>query len=157
MTKGSDPVDNSRDQTSRDATPTITEPVSDLQLQLLIRLLGEDLRSWLPITLNVPGGVVHGDLIAHEAWKTDWAESLRTMKSVSADLLAKFPEAVDQAVEDLRGEEAAHLLPRWIHLRNAVLTTGSAGTAVELPVWRGRLADVAGWSLGRPAPGVVQK
>ena len=107
-------------------------------------------RSWLPITLNVPGGVVHGDLIAGEAWKADWAQSVRQVESVSSGLLSRFPETVDQAVDELIGRPGAHHLPRWIHLRNVTLTTGGGGAAVELPVWRGRLADVAGWALGRP-------
>lgn len=142
--------DSAEQTTAQDAAPTLTEPVPDIQLQMLIRLLEEDQRSSLPITLNVPGGVVHGDLIAGEAWKADWAQSMRQVESVSSGLLARFPETVDQAVDELTGRPGTHHLPRWIHLRNVTLTTGGVGAAVELPVWRGRLADVAGWALGRP-------
>ncbi|WP_328581020.1 hypothetical protein [Streptomyces sp. NBC_00370] len=145
-------MNGSTEQPSQDSTPTITEPVSDLQLQLLIRLLGEDPRSWLPITLNVPGGVVYGDLITREAWKADWAQSLRRVRSVGSDLLARFPETVDQAVDELRGDDGSQHLPRWIHLRNVTVTTGGVSPDVEVPVWRGRLSDVAGWALGRPEP-----
>ncbi|MFJ4923854.1 hypothetical protein [Streptomyces sp. NPDC088725] len=143
-------MNDSTERNGQDVAPTVTEPVPDLQLQMLIRLLDKDPRSSLPITLNVPGGVVYGDLIAHEAWKADWATSLRRVETLSAGLLAGFPETVDQAVGELRGEDTGHHLPRWIHLRKATLTTGGVGPAVELPVWRGRLSDVAGWALGRP-------
>ncbi|MFI5756705.1 hypothetical protein [Streptomyces sp. NPDC051569] len=134
-------------------TPSTTEPVLDLQLQMLIRLLEEDPGSSLPITLNVPGGVVYGDLITREEWKADWAASLHQVRSVGADLLARLPETVDETVGELLGEEGQRHLPRWIHLRKATLPAGGVTSGVELPVWRGRLADVAGWALGRPSDG----
>lgn len=143
-------MNDSAAHAAQDSTPTTTQPVPDVQLQMLIRLLEEDPRSSLPITLNVPGGVVYGDLIAHDAWKADWEQSLRGMETLSSGLLSRFPETVDQAVDEMTGEAGAHHLPRWIHLRNATVTTGGINGAIELPVWRGRLADVAGWALGRP-------
>ncbi|RDG38442.1 hypothetical protein [Streptomyces corynorhini] len=130
--------------------PALTEPVPDLQLQMLIRLLGEDPGAGLPVTLNVPGGLVHGDLITRDAWKADWAEALHRVRADGTELLARFPEAVDEAVDEVRGEDGSHLLPRWIHLRKVTLTAAGRPDGIELPVWRGRLADVAGWALGRP-------
>ncbi|MER7697296.1 hypothetical protein [Streptomyces sp. NPDC096095] len=129
----------------------ITEPLPDLQLQLLIQLLDEDPRSSLPLTLTHPGGLLHGDLIGHEQWKAEWARSLRQVEGEGANLLAGFPETVDQGVRELRaGEDAeAGRLPRWIHLRDVTLAAGSLNP-VSLPLWRGRLSDVSGWALGRP-------
>ncbi|MFI7291076.1 hypothetical protein ACIBRY_31175 [Streptomyces anulatus] len=128
----------------------ITEPLPDLQLQLLIQLLDEDPRSSLPLTLTHPGGLLHGDVIGHEQWKAEWARSLRQVEGEGADLLAEFPETVDQGVRELRAsEDQAGRLPRWIHLRDVTLVVG-AMSPVSLPLWRGRLADVSGWALGRP-------
>ncbi|MFE2296116.1 hypothetical protein [Streptomyces sp. NPDC059452] len=131
----------------------ITEPLPDLQLQLLIQLLDEDPRSSLPLTLTHPGGLLHGDVIGHEQWKAEWARSLRQVEGEGANLLAEFPETVDQGVRELHGQEqdaeAAARLPRWIHLRD-VTFLGGAMSAVSLPLWRGRLSDVSGWALGRP-------
>ncbi|GGY77473.1 hypothetical protein OH797_22330 [Streptomyces anulatus] len=129
----------------------ITEPLPDLQLQLLIQLLDEDPRSSLPLTLTHPGGVLHGDVIGHEQWKAEWARSLRQVEGEGANLLAEFPETVDQGVRELRAGEDAETarLPRWIHLRDVTLVVG-AMNPVSLPLWRGRLADVSGWALGRP-------
>ncbi|WP_433573334.1 hypothetical protein [Streptomyces sp. CA-251247] len=138
------------DPTQRERTSVITEPVPDLQLQLLIRLLGQDPRMSLPITLNVPGAVIHGDLIAHEAWKADWAQSLRHMEGPGAQLLASFPESVDQALDEMAGDDGHQGLPQWIHLRDTTCFTGTPHP-VTAALWRGRLADVAGWSLGKPA------
>ncbi|MFJ8249970.1 MULTISPECIES: hypothetical protein [unclassified Streptomyces] len=129
----------------------ITEPLPDLQLQLLIQLLDEDPRSSLPLTLTHPGGVLHGDVIGYEQWKAEWARSLRQVEGEGANLLAEFPETVDQGVRELRADEDAETarLPRWIHLRDVTLVVG-AMSPVSLPLWRGRLSDVSGWALGRP-------
>ncbi|WP_069742079.1 hypothetical protein [Streptomyces sp. EN23] len=138
---------------SAPSAAVITEPLPDLQLQLLIQLLDEDPRSSLPLTLTHPGGILHGDVIGHEQWKAEWARSLRQVEGEGADLLAEFPETVDQGVRELRAEEedgaGAARLPRWIHLRDVTLVTGSR-TPVSLTLWRGRLSDVSGWALGRP-------
>ncbi|MFF1546063.1 hypothetical protein [Streptomyces sp. NPDC058291] len=132
------------------AAPVVTEPTPDVQLQMLVRLIGQDPEAALPITLVVGGGFLHGDLISHEAWTTEWARSLRSFDGPGAQLLKRFPEQVDQAVADKQGRPGPQRLPQWIHLRDA---TGAAGTGrpVVMPLWRGRLADVAGWSLGKPA------
>ncbi|MEV3932653.1 hypothetical protein [Streptomyces sp. NPDC049944] len=136
-------------ETRPEATAVVTEPVPDLQLQLLIQLLDRELRSSLPITLALAGGVLHGDVIGHEAWKADWARSLRQVEGEGANLIAEFPETVDQGIRELGADENATGLPRWIHLRDATLVFGGTGS-LRLPLWRGRLADVSGWALGRP-------
>lgn len=131
------------------AAPVVTEPVPDVQLQMLVRLIGQDAQAALPITLVVGGCFLHGDLVSHESWRADWARSLRGVDGPGAQLLERFPEQVDEAVADKQGNGVAQRLPQWIHLRDA---TGAAasGRPVVMPLWRGRLADVSGWSLGRP-------
>lgn len=136
-------------ETRPETTAVVTEPVPDLQLQLLIQLLDREMRSGLPITLTLAGGVLHGDVIGHEAWKADWARSLRQVEGEGANLIAEFPETVDQGIRELSTGEGTTQLPRWIHLRDATLVLGGAGS-LRLPLWRGRLADVTGWALGRP-------
>ncbi|TXS37332.1 hypothetical protein [Streptomyces sp. OR43] len=132
-----------------DSTPVVVEPVPDLQLQLLIQLLDREMRSGLPLTLTLPAGVLHGDVIGHEAWKAEWARSLRQVEGEGANLIAEFPETVDQGINELRSDEDVRQLPRWIHLRDATLVLGGSAP-IGLPLWRGRLADVSGWALGRP-------
>ncbi|MEU9893863.1 hypothetical protein ACIBCS_20745 [Streptomyces phaeochromogenes] len=132
------------------SAPVVTEPVPDVQLQMLVRLIGLDTEVALPITLVVGGGFLHGDLISHEAWAAGWASTLRGVDGPGARLLERFPEQVDQAVVDKQGNQGPQRLPRWIHLRDATGVTGTNGT-VAMPLWRGRLADVSGWSLGKPA------
>ncbi|MFC4611289.1 hypothetical protein ACFO9E_26350 [Streptomyces maoxianensis] len=135
-------------QAPASGTVVSVEPLLDIQLQLLIRLLEAEPQSSLPITLHVPGGLVHGDLITQQAWKADWAQSVRRLGGKGAQLLAEFPETVDQSLDEVIGEQAPEHLPRWIHLRDATLA-GAEGP-FTVPAWRGRLADVSGWSLTRP-------
>ncbi|MEU5637507.1 hypothetical protein [Streptomyces rishiriensis] len=132
------------------AAPVVTEPTPDVQLQMLVRLIGQDPDAALPITLTVGGGHLSGDLISHEAWTAEWARSLRSFDGPGAQLLKHFPEEVDQAVADRQGRPGPQRLPQWIHLRDATVAAGT-GRPVVMPLWRGRLADVAGWSLGKPA------
>jgi hypothetical protein len=129
--------------------PAPTEPVLDIHLRMLVQLLGDELRATLPLTLNVPGGLLHGELISHEAWKAAWAGDLRKFSGDGARMMAVFPETVDQGVDEARGDAQPEGLPRWIHLRDAALLTGSSNS-IALPLWRARLADVSGWALGRP-------
>ena len=138
-----------QDPLHQPSAPVVTEPVPDVQLQMLVRLIGQDAGAALPITLVLGGGFLYGDLISHEAWRADWARSLRGIDGPGAQLLERFPAQVDQAVVDKQGQGVPERLPQWIHLRDA---TGVAATGggVSMPLWRGRLADVSGWSLGRP-------
>ncbi|MET9800854.1 hypothetical protein [Streptomyces sp. NPDC006368] len=134
-------------RSQRAVGPAVTEPVADVQLQILCRLLAQSPRSSLPITLHLPSGIIYGDLITHEAWKAEWSQSLRHIEGHGAQLLATLPETVDQTMDELSGD-GSHL-PRWIHLREATSITGPK--LVSASLWRGRLADVSGWSLGKPA------
>lgn len=131
------------------SAPIVTEPVPDLQLQLLVRLLSQDAEAALPITLTVGGAFLHGDLISHEAWTTGWANSLHGVDGPGAKLLERFPEQVDEVVEEKQGRSAPQRLPQWIHLRDAIGVAAGGGSVV-MPLWRGRLTDVSGWSLGKP-------
>jgi hypothetical protein len=141
-------VSEAEGQIRQSADPVVTEPVPDLQLQMLVRLVEQEPEARLPVTLIIAGGLLSGDLIAHEAWKSDWARSLRDADGPGAKLLERFPEQVDQVVAEKQGH-IAQRLPQWIHLSDAVTVTG-AGKQVLMPLWRGRLTDVSGWSLGKP-------
>ncbi|MFD0427912.1 hypothetical protein ACFQ60_05945 [Streptomyces zhihengii] len=69
-----------------------------------------------------------------------------------------YPRLIDEVVEGRRDEREADPLPRWVHLRNATFLTGATAQTMHYELWRGRLADVVGWSLsillnGPSAPG----
>ncbi|MFS8197950.1 hypothetical protein ACLVWQ_04605 [Streptomyces sp. CWNU-52B] len=149
-------MSDEQDPLRESAAPIVTEPVPDLQLQMLVRLVGQDPHAALPVTFVIGGGLLYGDLISHKAWTTDWARSLRGVDGAGAQLLERFPEQVDEVVSDKQGRQAPQRLPQWIHLRDATSVVGP-GDPVVMPLWRGRLTDVSGWSLGKPdsSPGIT--
>ncbi|MFF2518270.1 hypothetical protein [Streptomyces sp. NPDC058086] len=116
---------------------------------MLIRLVGQDPRAALPITLIVGGSFLHGDLISHERWRDDWARGLRGIDGPGANFLERFAEQVDETVADKQGHLVSQRLPQWVHMRDATGLAGIGGPVV-MPLWRGRLTDVSDWSLGRP-------
>jgi hypothetical protein len=135
--------------------PQIVEPVLDLQLRLLIRVVEQSEDNRVPITLNVAGAVVHGYLASAAAWRTRWVECVGAMAGPGKENLSFFPHQVLEVVDEVEsGQERVERLPRWLHLLDVRMVTGSVNTLVDLPLWRGRLADVAGWSLGVPEAGL---
>lgn len=131
-------------------------PVRDLYLHMLIKLLEKDEtnRSDIPVTLTTNGTVVYGKLIAMEAWKQLWPESLRDAQGTGADVVRDFLETIDTAFKMLREEEGLPEpeddgLRNFVHLKDAVvLAPGTDG--LRTPLWRGRLDSITGWSLGTP-------
>ncbi|MFF4848428.1 hypothetical protein [Streptomyces sp. NPDC001194] len=133
--------------------PAVTEPVLDIYLSLLMEQIAADDRNHVPVTLTMSSGVVYGELISHGAWKAEWARALQGGRGNGVDLMVDFPESVDGARAALvaSGElEDVHHLPRWVHLREVTIA-GVGHGPISMPFWRGRLGDVAGWSVGRPA------
>ena len=134
--------------------PHIVEPLLDLQLQMLIRVMVEESDdNRIPITLNVPGALVYGYLVSSSAWRTRWVETVGAMRGKGKEHLSFFPDQIFNAIDTVlaeNGEEDTDHMPRWVHLVDVRMVTGAMNTIADLPLWRGRLADVAGWSIGLP-------
>lgn len=116
------------------------------------------------VVLTLAGLVVSGTLIgarAHAAQVADLVQGEDPDETFRGALAGRFR----QRAEDLRdwgagrklgaldpeGPEGEDLEPMpsvaYVHLRDVTVLPGSGG-ATHLDLWRGRLADVAGWSLG---------
>lgn len=55
----------------------VTEPIHDLYLQMLIKLLEHnDPGASMSITLSTNSGVIYGQLVTQETWKGLWTEFL---------------------------------------------------------------------------------
>lgn len=137
--------------------PVTTEPIQDLYLQMLIRLLETDETngSSASITLVTNGGVVYGHLVTRGAWKALWAEQMQSASGTNVDAYRTFPDDIDSVIDSIRdeaGQEGAvgNGMRRFVHLRAATLIAPD-GTRINLPTWRGRLDSVAGWALGIPS------
>lgn len=132
----------------------IVEPVFDLQLQMLIHVLVEQSdENRIPVTLNIPGTIIYGHMVSGSAWRTRWVERVGAMGGDGKDHLSFFPSQLRSALDEVvpeSGTDADKPMPRFIHLLDATMVTGAMNTTVEVPLWRGRLADVSGWSIGVP-------
>ncbi|MGQ2910794.1 hypothetical protein [Aeromicrobium sp.] len=154
--------------TEENETPTVErdEPDSDSdnlsfarpdsELEVLVRLSNK-LGLGMSITLTTPGGIVAGELCSYKEFWNGTAERFENMSSDNegADEVAK---ALAQAYRDRAtdfdsesdeddDEEQPEWPPRYIHLRNTRIHDGHQYLTGAL--WRGRLAQVAGWSFGR--------
>jgi len=129
-------------------------PVDDVYLDALLEFLdGAETRgSSLTVTLLVGGTLVCGDLIGHDQWQDELQALLRGAGG-NGELLGKLFKRVDE-----QGGPRPEGVPlNFVHLRNVLIITNYRGTlqgpepqGIEHPVWRGRLSEVQGWTLGRP-------
>lgn len=128
---------------------------SDVYLDVLLDFLNQEKAkgSSLTVTLLMGGALVCGDLIAHAQWQ-DELQAVLEGAGGDAPLLGRLMKSVEEAAEVLPEELSAH----FVHLKNVLIITNYRGTlsgdvpqGIEHPVWRGRLSEVQGWTLGRPA------
>lgn len=108
------------------------------------------------VTLMTSGGVISGTLMAHSQF---WDETADTIEKFAPDGEAEAPAAARHALAsgyrkiatearaELETED--HWPPRYVHLQNATFHDGAR--YVTVPIWRGRLATVVGWSFGATA------
>lgn len=132
---------------------TVTQPVHDLYLRMLIKMLEKDdtNESHIPITLATNSGVIYGSVISRNAWKSLWVEEMKTATGVGVDLVRDFPNLIDSAIDEAFKEEGierpADDGPRFIHLKQATMLAPGVNR-IGVPLWRGRLESVVGWNVG---------
>lgn len=130
----------------------IPDPVRDVYLMSIVEMLDSDEsnRSALSVTLQVGGVMVAGELIGHGRWRNELKAWLATIGG-DADAISRLVGVVEEELAAQGPFRASHL-----HLRDAKFITnytssmqGIAPFGPERPLWRTRIADVQGWSLGR--------
>lgn len=130
----------------------IPEPVRDVYLMAILAMLDEDKsnRAALSVTLQVAGALVTGELIGHSRWRNELKAWLATIGGDS-DVISDLVSIVEEELAEQGQTHATHL-----HLRDAKFITNYAGSmqgiapqGPERPLWRSRIAEVQGWSLGR--------
>ncbi|MFF1261737.1 MULTISPECIES: hypothetical protein [unclassified Streptomyces] len=122
----------------------IVEPVHDYYLHVLLRMLEADGDNSISMAFNVNGGLVYGQMISRDSWEKRWIEEVGAASTFAGQVLKE--------VSRLRGESEdgdKKSLPRFVHLKDAVFVSGS--TRQSLGLWRGPLAQIAGWSNTTPA------
>ena len=99
----------------------------------------------LGITLTVPGGVVTGLLIGVNRYWREYEAAGTSAGDEMSSMLREFFTLPDKGGAE---EEAPGHVWRHIHLREARYVTGALESPENGMLWRGRLAQVSGWSIG---------
>jgi hypothetical protein len=129
---------------------------ADIYLYLLMEILDSDEtnQSAVSVTLMVGGGVVCGELVSHARWRGEMEEMLQGVGGPGPELVSKMLQTVGREAGPRKDDQ----LLSYVHLRKAKIITNYRATlesdeqmGPEFPLWRTRLADVQGWTLGRPA------
>lgn len=149
--------DNSRVPNEEARRERQREERVDWYLSNWVRLANniDDDGSVIPLTLIIGGAVVTGDLVAMDAYLRGVAEEgAKTLGLKDSNAIARFKKfasagAVDEEPRGKSSEDEPP--PNYVHLRNAQIFLG--GNTV-IPTrggvyWRGRLAAVDGFVLGR--------
>ncbi|KQX76051.1 hypothetical protein [Aeromicrobium sp. Root472D3] len=121
---------------------------ADVLLSFTVRMMekldtGDGPTSSMSLTINVPGGVISGQLIARHRW----VEQIQAAM-MAAD--AQTGKAFGEAFEELK--PPADAKPNFLHLQNAHYVSGGSASAGDGFLWRGRISDVSGWSFTQAVP-----
>lgn len=130
-----------------------TIPTEDWLLQDLVRIANESGDFELPITLVVGGGIVTGKLIDLKQYFREFG---RLWNRSGTDEGAQLEEYFRKFGEDPapRAEDAPPVLYNFIHLKDAHFGGGLGLMPTNMGfLWRGRLSQVSGFSLGAMMPG----
>ena len=129
----------------------VAPPTVDAHLEILLRLVDAQPEASLKICLTTPGGIVAGRLVGSRAWADRWelAVSAATGAEDRADHMAHLAHTVRSALKQTEPDTGDGGLHAFIHLVD--VTFLSVPATATAPLWRGRLGDVSGWSLGAPA------
>lgn len=131
------------------------ETADDVYLGTLVDFLDKPQvkGSSLTVTLLIGGTPVCGELIGRDQWQEELQALLKSVGGSGEDLGLLF-----KAVEERNRPNLEGPLSDFVHLRKALVITNYRGTlqgdvpqGIEHALWRGRLSEVQGWSLGRPA------
>ncbi|MFB9463797.1 hypothetical protein [Streptomyces cinereospinus] len=119
------------------------QPAVDVHLEMLLRLVEAQSGAGIAVTLTTAGGIVSGSLVGSRVWAERWEDVVAEAVGGRADAeqLVLLPRTVQDSLE----EGSLHA---FVHLVD--VTFLSATATPTSPLWRGRVSDVSGWSLGAP-------
>jgi hypothetical protein len=141
----------------------VTEDVQDLHvsdapklesvdplLVFLVHLANQAPDTVMSITLTMPGSVVSGDLICNQTWLEEVGAKVANAGGRGAnglaDVLTTWHSTVGRVLVEGEGS-IGNRLPGMIHMRDALVFTSNTSSGASH--WRGRIDQVAGWSIGR--------
>lgn len=130
--------------TDRTADPKLRTLVMYLEIADQQRTSDDAAPSTFNVTFTTSGGLVGGRMVPERWWQERLLEGTAASHQGTADAWRSLFETIDGFDQDVADEE------RFVHLENAVFVFGANDLA---PVeggflWRGRLSEIAGWSMG---------
>lgn len=126
------------------------DPPYDWMLDSMVgAVAGEDERSELgfSVTLIVQGAMVGGTLCSAGEWLKAMTEQ-ETGHPQGAEFLRGVGRSLDEGIDKVANARDDRRRREFVHLKEAVIHHGT--TSFNVVAWRGRLSQVAGWSLGAP-------
>lgn len=112
----------------------------DWVLQGLVRLVNGGVS--FGVTITTPAGIVTGDLIGGKAYFQKMNELVAgTHLAPLTDLFDSYSQVYSVGDEEVPP-------PQFIHLANARHMQGTAFVPTQGTLWRGKISDVVGFSLG---------
>jgi len=132
-------------------SPEPATPMRDFHLLTLIRIVNE-LDAGVAVTIVAAGAVITGELIGVRAYFKAFGESFgQPFESRNPQAAEDFRRRFADMGEEIHGEAAADdkHLPSFYHLRDAQVFAGDKMVPTNGMLWRGKVSDVAGFSLGR--------
>ncbi|MEZ3160952.1 hypothetical protein AB1K54_10445 [Microbacterium sp. BWT-B31] len=113
----------------------------DLLLYGLVKGITELGGRW-GLTVHVGGATVSGIAIGSREW-FDGLLDLMDGAGEGGDVVA---HSLAQSFMELGPDRLAALSEGFLHMRDASILAG--GTTLTMPLWRGALSEVTGWSSG---------
>lgn len=128
---------------------TTVSTKGDWVLQSLVNLV--DLGLGMGVTLSIPGSVVSGRLVSQADYLARLTEQFRSASSDEsiasvADGFEKIGEAMERPADAPVGWRPVP--SDFIHLADARYVVGERLTPTDGMLWRGRISEVSGFSLG---------
>jgi hypothetical protein len=128
----------------------MTSPSRDLLLAQLQQQADENVEG-VPVSLLVNGAVVSGILGSAEVFTEANRRGLRQLASDSGfktEEAVEMRERFERTAVVFQNASPAETPPDYVHLTD--VTVHANGMAFSLNVWRGKLSQVDGWTLGGP-------
>lgn len=120
---------------------------SDVILDIFLKVtLGrKDSDSSAALTLTIGGLVVSGVVIPLGRWQSLWIQQLTEAAPMLGTALGNAFESLDGDDDD--DDDDDWRVNSFVHMRDATIWSGGI-RPINLPLWRGQLRHVTGWTLG---------
>lgn len=123
----------------------------DTLLSLTLGVADDRLDSFMTLTVISNGAVVSGRAISRQAWVAGTIaqyEQAGVEGSGISETFAKLNDGEAAEVKRRRDAELPILARRFLHMKDVRIGTGPNPATVRVPLWRGALSDITGWSPG---------